>query len=62
MRIILVALLLCAALTPRFGAAGETAPTLSRGQAFEERGGATLFASVCAACHQPDANGASGAS
>ena len=34
---------------------------LSRGRLFEEQGGAALFASVCAGCHQPDANGASGA-
>ena len=34
---------------------------MSHGQLFEEQGGAALFASVCAGCHQPDANGASGA-
>ena len=34
---------------------------MSRGRVFEEQGGAALFASVCAGCHQPDASGASGA-
>ncbi|MFY9970858.1 MAG: cytochrome c [Roseiarcus sp.] len=42
----------------------ETSPDashLSKGGTFEEQGGAALFASVCAGCHQPDARGASGA-
>ena len=34
---------------------------MSRGRLFEEQGGAALFASVCAGCHQPDASGATGA-
>ena len=34
---------------------------MSPGRTFEEQGGAALFASVCAGCHQPDARGASGA-
>jgi cytochrome c553 len=34
---------------------------LSRGWRFDEKGGAALYARVCAACHQPDANGAAGA-
>jgi mono/diheme cytochrome c family protein len=59
------ALLLVAVMTAGPAAAGEApAPTtlpLSRGQLFEEQGGAALFASVCAGCHQPDASGAAGA-
>ena len=35
--------------------------SMSRGWVFEEQGGAALFASVCAGCHQPDAKGATGA-
>jgi mono/diheme cytochrome c family protein len=58
-------LLLVAVVTAGTAAAGEApahaTPPLSHGQLFEEQGGATLFASVCAGCHQPDANGASGA-
>jgi mono/diheme cytochrome c family protein len=34
---------------------------MSRGWEFAERGGADLFDHVCAACHQPDAKGATGA-
>jgi mono/diheme cytochrome c family protein len=37
------------------------AQELSHGRAFGERGGAALYANVCAACHQPDAGGAIGA-
>jgi mono/diheme cytochrome c family protein len=59
------ALTLIAALAPCAPALGEgpsqTAPTLSRGQSFDEQGGAALFAAVCAGCHQPDAGGAIGA-
>ncbi len=59
------ALLLVAALTPCAVRADEPhsqeALPLSRGPLFEESGGAALFASVCAGCHQPDARGASGA-
>jgi mono/diheme cytochrome c family protein len=59
------ALLLVAMLTAGIAAAGDAlAPAaipLSRGRLFEEQGGAALFASVCAGCHQPDASGASGA-
>ncbi len=59
------ALLLYAALTPHAVWAGEplrpeTFP-LSRDQVFDEKGGAALFASVCAGCHQPNAQGAVGA-
>jgi mono/diheme cytochrome c family protein len=36
-------------------------PAMSRGWQFAEQGGAELFGSVCAACHQPDAKGAIGA-
>ena len=37
-------------------------PSLSAGaQLFEEKGGAALFASVCAGCHQPNGQGAVGA-
>jgi mono/diheme cytochrome c family protein len=35
--------------------------SMSPGRAFSEQGGAALYASVCAACHQPDATGAVGA-
>lgn len=57
------ALALMAALAPCASAMGEgpPAPTLSRGQSFDEQGGAALFAAVCAGCHQPDASGAVGA-
>jgi mono/diheme cytochrome c family protein len=59
------ALLLVAMLTAGLAASGDAlAPAaipLSRGRLFEERGGAALFASVCAGCHQPDGSGASGA-
>ena len=34
---------------------------MSSGWTFNEHGGAALYANVCAACHQPDAMGASGA-
>jgi mono/diheme cytochrome c family protein len=58
-------LLLVAVVTAGTAAAGEApAPAalpLSRGRLFEEQGGAALFSSVCAGCHQPDASGASGA-
>ena len=59
------ALLLYAALTPHAVWADEplfpeTLP-LSRGHAFDEQGGAALFASVCAGCHQPNGEGAVGA-
>jgi mono/diheme cytochrome c family protein len=59
------ALLLVAAAAAGAAAAGEApapaTPAWSYGQLFEEQGGAALFVSVCAGCHQPDANGASGA-
>ena len=56
------ALLLVAAAAAAAGEAPAPAtPPLSRGRLLEEQGGAALFASVCAGCHQPDANGASGA-
>jgi mono/diheme cytochrome c family protein len=58
------ALLLAAALAGGSASAGGAlAPAtlpLSSGRLFEEQGGAALFASVCAGCHQPDASGASG--
>jgi mono/diheme cytochrome c family protein len=44
--------------------AQEPAPaasSLSAGRRFDERGGAAIYARVCAACHQPDAQGAVGA-
>ena len=59
------ALLLVAVMTAGAAAAGEApvpaALPLSRGRLFEEQGGAALFSSVCAGCHQPDASGAAGA-
>jgi mono/diheme cytochrome c family protein len=36
-------------------------PRLSHGWRFDEKDGAALYAQVCAACHQPDALGATGA-
>ena len=39
----------------------QDASRLSKGGVFQEQGGAALFASVCAGCHQPDASGATGA-
>jgi mono/diheme cytochrome c family protein len=44
--------------------ADEAAPksaAMSHGWGFSEQGGADLFRSVCAGCHQPDAKGAVGA-
>ncbi len=59
------ALALAAALALSTAAAGGApslaASSLSKGGAFEEEGGAVLYANVCAGCHQPDARGASGA-
>ena len=37
------------------------APPLSPGWQFAEQGGAAIYAGVCAACHQSDAKGATGA-
>jgi mono/diheme cytochrome c family protein len=34
---------------------------MSHGWEFNEQGGADLFRSICAGCHQPDAKGAVGA-
>jgi mono/diheme cytochrome c family protein len=34
---------------------------MSPGWAFSEQGGAALYDNICAACHQPDAKGATGA-
>jgi mono/diheme cytochrome c family protein len=36
-------------------------PSMSHGWEFSEQGGADLFRNICAACHQPDAQGAVGA-
>jgi mono/diheme cytochrome c family protein len=59
------ALALIAALAPGASASGggssQAASALSRGQSFDEQGGAALFAAVCAGCHQPDASGTIGA-
>ena len=59
------ALLLSAALAPcTVWAAGphvSEAFSYSRGQVFEEEGGAALFGNVCAGCHQSNAEGAVGA-
>ena len=41
-------------------AAAET-PFLSKGWTFDEPDGASLYAHVCAACHQADGEGATGA-
>jgi mono/diheme cytochrome c family protein len=51
----------CAALVFSLGAAAQGLSSMSRGWVFEEQGGEALFARVCAACHQPDARGATGA-
>jgi mono/diheme cytochrome c family protein len=51
----------CAALVFSLGAAAQGLSSMSRGWVFEEQGGEALFAHVCAACHQPDAKGATGA-
>jgi mono/diheme cytochrome c family protein len=42
------------------GAAAEQ-PFLSKGRTFDEPDGASLYAHVCAACHQADGEGATGA-
>jgi mono/diheme cytochrome c family protein len=44
-----------------FVAPAAADPVLSRGWNFDEQSGEALFSNVCAACHQPDAQGASGA-
>jgi mono/diheme cytochrome c family protein len=41
--------------------ASSAGAAMSRGWEFTEQGGADLFGSICAACHQPDAKGAVGA-
>jgi mono/diheme cytochrome c family protein len=41
--------------------ATATSAPMSGGWQFTEQGGADLFSNVCAACHQPDAKGATGA-
>ena len=42
-------------------AAAAEAPFLSKGRSFDEPDGASLYAHVCAACHQAEGEGASGA-
>jgi mono/diheme cytochrome c family protein len=42
-------------------AAAAQPPFLSKGWTFDEPDGAALYADVCAACHQADGEGASGA-
>ncbi len=56
----LVAAVAVAAPVPADELSSKTA-AMSRGWEFTERGGAELFNSVCAACHQSDARGAIGA-
>jgi mono/diheme cytochrome c family protein len=51
----------CAALIFSAAAAAQGLSSMSRGRVFEEQGGEALFAHVCAACHQPNAKGATGA-
>jgi mono/diheme cytochrome c family protein len=57
--------LLCAAVLPSAGHSADRlpspAPFVSQGSAFDEKGGAALFANICAACHRPDGRGAVGA-
>lgn len=55
------ALWLCVALWSCRGASAAGLASMSRGWVFEEQGGAAVFANLCAACHQPDARGATGA-
>lgn len=52
-----------AAISPFALAGNAPAPgaPMSSGWRFDEQGGADLFANVCAACHQRDAEGAVGA-
>ena len=55
-----------AALTLAFWLSGAAAaaaqtPFLSKGWTFDEPDGASLYAHVCAACHQADGEGATGA-
>jgi mono/diheme cytochrome c family protein len=42
-------------------AQGQASQTMSQGWTFDEQGGAAIYANVCAGCHQPNAEGASGA-
>ena len=55
---IAAAVLIAAAAAQDFAAKN---PILSPGRKFAEQGGAAIYANVCAACHQPDAQGAVGA-
>jgi mono/diheme cytochrome c family protein len=50
-----------AALAPALADDAPQGVAMSRGWQFTEQGGADLFSSVCAACHQPNARGAVGA-
>ena len=59
--VLLLAAVLSAGSAAAVEAVSPPAIALSPGRVFEEQGGAALFASVCAGCHQPDASGASGA-
>ena len=43
------------------GARAAEAPFLSKGWTFDEPDGASIYAHVCAACHQSDGRGAEGA-
>jgi mono/diheme cytochrome c family protein len=58
-------LLFCAMVAPSATLSADrissAAPFVSKGRALDEQGGAALFASVCAACHQSDGKGAVGA-
>ena len=60
-----LALALVAAAALGVRAVADDAPVksvpMSRGWEFTEQGGADLFSNDCAACHQPDAKGATGA-
>ena len=56
----LVALAVVASPVAADEAAAKNA-AMSHGWEFSEQGGADLFRNVCAACHQPDAQGAVGA-
>jgi mono/diheme cytochrome c family protein len=51
----------CTTLVFSTAASAQGLSSMSRGWIFEEQGGDALFAHVCAACHQPDAKGATGA-
>jgi mono/diheme cytochrome c family protein len=57
---LLVAVVVFGAIAVARGQTSQSSP-MSQGGTFNERGGAAIYANVCAGCHQPHAEGAAGA-